>query len=243
MFAGLNPRERNILVPLVLVVFAAAAMTAWKYRPREEPLGTTPVAFTPATIRTPPKATVAPPTTVAPGIAPAPAPAPEAPTSGLAPGALIDINTASAKDLELLPQIGPAKAAAIVDDRTRNGPFKSIEDLDRVSGIGEKTLDRLKPYLTISHAPVAPGQPPSAANQTGPGASPAATPPTPALVYINRANVQELQQLNGVGEKMANRIIQDRMLKGPFRKPSDLMRVNGIGPKFLEKNAGRMAFD
>lgn len=56
----------------------------------------------------------------------------------------IDINRASATELETLPGIGPATAAAIVDERERNGPFASADDLERVRGIGPAKVDALR---------------------------------------------------------------------------------------------------
>jgi competence protein ComEA len=56
----------------------------------------------------------------------------------------IDINHATAQQLDELPGIGPAKAAAIVADRELNGPFRSVDDLDRVKGIGPKMLEKLR---------------------------------------------------------------------------------------------------
>ena len=61
----------------------------------------------------------------------------------------IDINRAPAEALETLPGIGPATAAAIIDDRTRHGPFATVDDLDRVSGIGPATLSRLRDLVTV----------------------------------------------------------------------------------------------
>ena len=61
----------------------------------------------------------------------------------------ININTASQSDLETLPGIGPAKAGAIIQDREKNGPFKSIEEISRVTGIGEKTLEGIRDFITI----------------------------------------------------------------------------------------------
>ena len=60
----------------------------------------------------------------------------------------IDINKASAADLRELPGIGPKLSQAIVDEREK-APFKSVDDLRRVHGIGAKTLDRLRPYVTV----------------------------------------------------------------------------------------------
>lgn len=59
---------------------------------------------------------------------------------------LIDINSATQAQLELLPRIGPALAQRIIEERTRNGPFRSLRDLERVRGIGEKTVEALSPY-------------------------------------------------------------------------------------------------
>ncbi|MCE5204098.1 MAG: ComEA family DNA-binding protein [Coriobacteriales bacterium] len=65
-----------------------------------------------------------------------------------APSAKIDINTATAAELDALPGVGPATAQKIVDDRAANGPFKTVEDLMRVSGIGQKKFDALKDLIT-----------------------------------------------------------------------------------------------
>lgn len=56
----------------------------------------------------------------------------------------LDINRASAEELDSLKGIGPAKAQAIVDDRERNGYFTGVEQLTRVKGIGEKLLSTIK---------------------------------------------------------------------------------------------------
>jgi competence protein ComEA len=56
----------------------------------------------------------------------------------------IDVNVATANELEALPGVGPATAAAIVTERERNGPFLDVDDLDRVPGIGPAKLDALR---------------------------------------------------------------------------------------------------
>jgi len=61
----------------------------------------------------------------------------------------IDLNRASAEELETLPMIGPAKAAAIIQWRGQNGKFAQPEDIMKVKGIGPKIFERIKPYVTV----------------------------------------------------------------------------------------------
>lgn len=75
-----------------------------------------------------------------------------APLAGKAPaqaGTLININTASAAELETLPGIGPSMSRRIIDHREKNGSFNSVEDLDDVEGIGPRKLESLKDLVTI----------------------------------------------------------------------------------------------
>lgn len=68
---------------------------------------------------------------------------------GASSSGVININTATAEELDSLPGIGPSTAAAIVEDRERNGPFASPEDLMRVSGIGEGKFSKLKDQIRV----------------------------------------------------------------------------------------------
>lgn len=70
------------------------------------------------------------------------------PTPNIVPG-LVNVNTASETELETLPGIGNTKASAIVKYRQRHGNFSSIEDLDRVPGIGPATIDLFRAYVKI----------------------------------------------------------------------------------------------
>lgn len=62
---------------------------------------------------------------------------------------LVNINTANAAELQALSGVGPSMAQSIIDERTQNGPFTSIEDLMRVSGIGEKKFAKIKDCICI----------------------------------------------------------------------------------------------
>lgn len=88
---------------------------------------------------------------------------PAAASAGRSPGAsaaaeradgqaagVVNLNTATEEELQLLPGVGPTRAAAIVAYRKRHGNFRKVEELTRVKGFGLKTLRKLKPYLTVS---------------------------------------------------------------------------------------------
>ena len=62
---------------------------------------------------------------------------------------LVNINTASAAELQTLSGIGPSMAQSIIDERTQNGAFASVDDLMRVSGIGEKKLAKIKDCICV----------------------------------------------------------------------------------------------
>jgi competence protein ComEA len=70
--------------------------------------------------------------------------------------AIVNLNTASAADLEALPGIGAKTAARIIEYRQKNGPFKKVEELMNVRGVGEKNFLKLKPQITVG-APRAEG--------------------------------------------------------------------------------------
>jgi len=77
--------------------------------------------------------------------------------SGLAMAA-VDINTATVEQLDALKGVGPAKAKAIVEHRTKNGPFKTVDDLEAVKGFGKKSVDGLRSEITVGGAAAAPAK-------------------------------------------------------------------------------------
>lgn len=160
----------------------------------------------------------------------------------LRPGAAaayrIDLNRADRAELLQLPGVGEGLAARITQYRREYGPFQQVNDLARVPGVGPSTLDRLRPWVTIE---------PASASGTVRGAGPVAAArkglarprggkkeaSLTGRVDINRAGVEELQRLPGVGPKLAQRVAQER-LRRPFTSVDDLRRVPGIGERKLE---------
>ena len=65
------------------------------------------------------------------------------------PSLLLNINTATAEELETLPKIGPQMAQRIIDYRKAHGGFASVDALQNVKGIGEKTLEKLRPFIDV----------------------------------------------------------------------------------------------
>ena len=67
----------------------------------------------------------------------------------LLPGQILDLNRATAEELQLLPGIGEKLSRAIVEDREQNGPFGSVEEITRVPGIGEKKLEAVRDLVYV----------------------------------------------------------------------------------------------
>ena len=71
------------------------------------------------------------------------------PLAATALSGVVNVNTATAEELSLLPGVGPSRARAIIELRQQRGGFKRVEDLLEVKGIGESSLAKLKPYLAV----------------------------------------------------------------------------------------------
>ncbi len=76
-------------------------------------------------------------------------PVEDAATGSAAPAGPVDVNRATAEELDTLPGIGPTTAAAIVDHREENGPFASVDDLESVRGIGPAKLDAIRDLVSV----------------------------------------------------------------------------------------------
>jgi competence protein ComEA len=62
---------------------------------------------------------------------------------------VVNLNTATQEELQLLPGIGEARARAVIEARKRRGGFQKVEDLLEVKGIGEAGLEKLRPHVTL----------------------------------------------------------------------------------------------
>ena len=83
------------------------------------------------------------------GLTAAPLPAAAAESKPSLSG-VVNVNTASRQELQLLPGVGEVRAVAIVAQRKERGGFKQVDDLLEVSGIGVAMLERMRPHLTLT---------------------------------------------------------------------------------------------
>ena len=168
------------------------------------------------------------------------------PGYGQAQKSLVDLNTASEKELESLKGVGPATAKKIIAGR----PYASVEDLKR-AGISDKTIQSLKPYVKVGAVSASP-KPPAEVKPSAPSVpakkmskeAPAKVEPAkemPAVksppkaeapvklapgqkVNINTATKEQLEALPEIGPVKAQAIIDGR----PYKKTEDVMKVKGI---------------
>jgi competence protein ComEA len=151
--------------------------------------------------------------------------------------AAVNVNTADQAELESLPGIGASKAVAIIQYRTDHGPFKSVDDLDAVSGIGPSTLASLRDLVTVGGGDSVAAAAVAPAADVPAGTAPAAT-STPvsascSSVNINTADAGTLESLPGIGPSKAAAIVQYRTDHGKFGACDELDAVSGIGPATL----------
>ena len=145
-----------------------------------------------------------------------------------AKGGLIDINRADLQELQRINGVGPAIAQRIIDYRNQHGAFSRVEDLINVRGIGSARLEQIRSQVTVSGG---------SSYYTSPNTTHANTntPASSGLIDINRANLQELQRIKGIGKTTAQRIIDYRNQHGAFSRVEDLINVRGIGSAKLSQ--------
>jgi len=134
------------------------------------------------------------------------------PRDPLLVGLPIDLNEAQVHQFMAIPGLGPSTAGAIVAHREAHGPYRNLDALADVPGVGPASLERLRPFLVVPNArPDPPAEP----------------------VDINQADARLLETLPGVGPVMAARIVVARAEGGPFPTLDALERVHGIGPALV----------
>jgi len=125
----------------------------------------------------------------------------------------MNLNTATRAQLEALPGVGPELAENIISSR----PFRSVDDLKNIQGIGEGRFDEIKNLVIV-------GEEEAVSPKLGPGQT----------ININSATQDELERLLGIGPVRARAIIEAR----PFSKIEDIMKVKGIKEKTFGKIRG-----
>lgn len=151
--------------------------------------------------------------------------------------AKVDLNHATAEKLQELPQVGPATARKIIENR----PYASFKELEEKAGLNARVIDAMKGRISFGSARPAPAsttetakrkaEPKKSSESTSSRKSTAkeAREPTSGIVNINTAGAAELETLPGVGPFLAQAIIEGR----PYTKVEDLEKVKGFGPAKL----------
>lgn len=151
-----------------------------------------------------------------------------------------DPNSADQRELSLIPGLGPTLAGKIVELRLERR-FNKPQDLLEIPGIGPSTLAKIQDWFVWAGEDAPDGNQNNSAGTekfTNRGAPQTVRPVKikagDPLLDLNKAGIDELIRLPGVGPALARRIIEERGVK-PFSSVDDLMRVPGIGPKTLSK--------
>jgi competence protein ComEA len=126
----MNSKERTVLVFLIAVMLAGAGVSAWHHHQVQKNL-----KIIQSAVRTRQSALDSAQSAV------------RSPQSAV----LVDLNTATASELDLLPGIGPALAQRIIEYRSKHNGFKTVDELRQVSGIGPKKFEAIKDRVTVSH--------------------------------------------------------------------------------------------
>ena len=151
---------------------------------------------------------------------------PSSSSGGQASGTKVDLNSASAKDLEDLPGVGAATAKKIIAGR----PYSSASDLSK-AGVSATTIKKITPLVTVGNAAPAAAPAKSAASKSAASsAKPAASSASAGPVDLNTASEKDLEELPGVGPATAKKIVSGR----PYSSASDLSKA-GVSAATIKK--------
>ncbi len=134
----------------------------------------------------------------------------------------IDLNSVSIVQLKEIKGLGKTRAEEIVRFRGKSGPFKSVDDLDRVPHVGDMPRDELQSLKARCIVRLADGEAPPTA-------------PDADKVDVNRANAEELRAVEGIGAERADEIIRYREQMGGIRKLDELDTL----PHFRDEPEGQ----
>ena len=169
MMQSLLIKVAMLAVTLGSLIWIASVTPVTKVMPGQPQLmATSPVATVPSpqpvTVATPRPAVTSASQAVTPSDRPVPKPVEELRAPGLqgrtpadphparqTAARLVDLNQATVSELEALPGIGPKLAQRVIEHRDERGPFRSVEDLRQVRGIGRKKFDRLRPHVLVTN--------------------------------------------------------------------------------------------
>ncbi len=137
---------------------------------------------------------------------------------------IVDVRTASAKELEMVPGIGEKTAAKIIEIRS---DFTSLEDLMEVRGIGPAKFNKMKEFFVPFGSEYTKKISQEKKDEIEYDRRATA-------VNLNTAGVEELTTIKGIGKATAEKIVEYRNEHGKFMSGEDLLKVKGIGTKKLE---------
>ncbi|MEM6926048.1 MAG: ComEA family DNA-binding protein [Myxococcota bacterium] len=130
------------------------------------------------------------------------------PSDPLLVGLPIDVDLAEAYALQAIPGVGPATASRVVADRALRGPFRSVDDLQRVPGVSAVMVETMRPFVVATGSP---------------------------LIDVNTASAARLELLPGIGPVLAARIVAHRDANGPFPTVDALTEVPGVRSKVVDQ--------
>ena len=123
--------------------------------------------------------------------------------------------------------IGRAKAESIIQYRQTNGKFNNIDEIKNVKGIGNSIFSKISSYIYVEN--------PTYTSTDSPTQSSDSNNSKTNKIIINTADINELIKITGVGQVIAQRIIDYRNENGSFKTIDDIIKVKGIGEKTFQK--------